>query len=233
VIQLEAISKTYDRGAGGRVTALCDVSFAIAAGEFVTLRGASGSGKSSLLNILGLLDAPTTGRYLLNSIDVARYDDESRSMARNRHIGFVFQSFNLLPRTTVIENVQLPAVYARRRLERSRALALLDRVGLGGRADHMAAELSGGEQQRVAIARALMNDPPLLLADEPTGNLDAAAGRGVMNMLTSLHGEGRTIVLVTHDEQVAACAERTILIRDGALAPGSDQASGSRGATDD
>ncbi len=218
MIQLQNVSKTYDRQDGGRVTGLRDVSFEIAAGEFVTLRGASGSGKSSLLNILGCLDVPTSGQYLLNGVNVSEYSDEQRSAVRNRQIGFIFQSYNLLPRTTAIENVELPALYARQRIDHSRALALLARVGLSQRADHFVSELSGGEQQRVAIARALMNDPPILLADEPTGNLDAAAGGVVMEALASLHEEGRTIVLVTHDEQIAAYARRTLLIRDGALA---------------
>jgi putative ABC transport system ATP-binding protein len=218
MICLQNVSKIYDRQDGARVTAVRDISFEIAAGEFVTLRGVSGSGKSSLLNILGCLDTPTTGQYMLNGANVAEYSDDQRSAVRNRQLGFVFQSFNLLPRTTVIENVELPALYARQRVDRSRAMALLLRVGLGERADHFVSELSGGEQQRVAIARALMNDPPILLADEPTGNLDAAAGRLVMEVLASLHEEGRTIVLVTHAEEVAAYARRTLLIRDGTLA---------------
>jgi len=224
MIRLENVSKIYERQDGGHVAALRDVSFEIAAGEFVTLRGASGSGKSSLLNILGCLDLPSSGRCLINGVDVARYSDNQRSAVRNRHMGFVFQSFNLLPRTTAIENVELPALYAHRRFNRSRALALLARVGMTQRIHHFVSELSGGEQQRVAIARALMNDPPILLADEPTGNLDADAGRVVMELLAGLHEEGRTIVIVTHDEQVAAYAQRTLLVQGGLLVTAADRA---------
>jgi putative ABC transport system ATP-binding protein len=218
MIEVDHIAKTYTRGDGTPVPALKEISFTIARGEFVTVRGASGSGKSSLLNILGCLDTPTSGTYRLDGEDVSHYDDQRRSHVRNRKIGFVFQSFNLLPRTTAVENVEIPALYAGGEVDRGRALAILERVGLGTRADHFVTELSGGEQQRVAIARALMNDPPLLLADEPTGNLDSVAGDSVMQLLTDLHREGRTIVLVTHDESVAAYAKREILIRDGLVA---------------
>jgi putative ABC transport system ATP-binding protein len=218
MIEVSHIAKTYTRGDGTPVPALKDISFTIGKGEFVTIRGASGSGKSSLLNILGCLDTPTSGAYRLDGEDVSHYDDQRRSHVRNRKIGFVFQSFNLLPRTTAAENVEIPALYTGGHVDRDRALAILGRVGLGARADHYVTELSGGEQQRVAIARALMNDPPLLLADEPTGNLDSVAGESVMRLLTELHREGRTIVLVTHDEGVAAYAKREILIRDGLVA---------------
>jgi putative ABC transport system ATP-binding protein len=218
MISVRNLARTYTRGDGSAVTALRDLSFDIGRGEFVTIRGASGSGKSSLLNIIGCLDTPTAGSYHLDGEDVSRLDDEARSAIRNRQIGFVFQSFNLLPRTTALENVELPALYAGKSVDRSRARGILERVGLGARADHFVTELSGGEQQRVAIARALMNDPPLVLADEPTGNLDSAAGTAVMQLLTELNREGRTIVLVTHDEQVAAYAQRELLIRDGVLA---------------
>ncbi len=218
MIEVSHIARTYTRGDGTPVPALRDVSFTIGPGEFVTVRGASGSGKSSLLNILGCLDTPTSGHYRLDGEDVSQYNDQQRSRIRNRKIGFVFQSFNLLPRTTAVENVEIPALYSSGRVDRERALAILGRVGLAERAAHFVTELSGGEQQRVAIARALMNDPPLLLADEPTGNLDSAAGEAIMRLLTELHGEGRTIVLVTHDENVAAYAKREILIRDGVVA---------------
>jgi putative ABC transport system ATP-binding protein len=224
MIKVSQIAKTYTRGDGTPVPALKEISFTIGAGEFVTIRGASGSGKSSLLNILGCLDTPTSGTYELDGEDVSGYSDQQRSHIRNRKIGFVFQSFNLLPRTTAAENVEIPALYAGGKVDRDRALAILKRVGLAERADHYVTELSGGEQQRVAIARALMNDPPLLLADEPTGNLDSAAGESIMRLLTELHGEGRTIVLVTHDENVAAFAKRELLIRDGMVA--SDKARG-------
>jgi putative ABC transport system ATP-binding protein len=217
MIELRAVSKVYQRGDGTPVTALREVSFAIRVGEFVTIQGASGSGKSSLLNILGCLDTPSSGAYLLGGDDVSRYSDRLRSAVRNRRIGFVFQSFNLLPRTTALENVEIPMVYNASPVDRKRALAALGRVGLSERADHFATELSGGEQQRVAIARALINDPPLLLADEPTGNLDFTAGDSIMRLLTDLHQEGRTIVLVTHDQHVASFADRELVLHDGAL----------------
>jgi len=218
MIEASHLSRTYQRGDGTPVTALRDVSFTIAAGEFVVIRGASGSGKSSLLNILGCLDTPSSGSYRLAGEDVSALPDDARSHVRSKHVGFVFQSFNLLPRATALENVELPALYTGASPDRARARELLERVGLGARADHFATELSGGEQQRVAIARALMNDPPLLLADEPTGNLDSAAGESVMQLLASLHEGGRTIVLVTHDEHVASFAGREIVIRDGVIA---------------
>jgi len=218
MIEVENIEKTYRRGDGTPVTALKDISFSVNAGEFVTVRGASGSGKSSLLNIIGCLDTPTAGTYRLAGEDVSDYTDQERSNLRCRRIGFIFQSFNLLPRTTAVENVEFPALYGGGRVDRERALSLLDRVGLADRAAHFIAELSGGEQQRVAIARAMMNDPPLLLADEPTGNLDSAAGKAILELLTELHGEERTIILVTHDEAIAAYAQRELLIQDGVIA---------------
>jgi putative ABC transport system ATP-binding protein len=217
VIDINAVSKRYQRGDGTPVVALSNVTFSIAAGEFVTIRGASGSGKSSLLNILGCLDTPTSGSYRLAGEDVSTYSDKQRSQVRCRRIGFVFQSFNLLPRTTAVENVEIPMVYRGGRVDRAKALATLGRVGLADRAHHFASELSGGEQQRVAIARALMNDPPLVLADEPTGNLDSASGETIMQLLTALHRDGRTIVLVTHDEHVASYASRELVLRDGVL----------------
>ena len=224
MIKLDHIAKTYQRGDGSAVNALVDVSFSIEPGEFVTIRGASGSGKSSLLNILGCLDTPSSGTFLLDGEDVSKFSDEERSKLRSQKIGFVFQSFNLLPRTTVAENVELPALYAERELDRAKALSLLSRVGLDQRSDHFSTELSGGEQQRVAIARALMNDPDLILADEPTGNLDSVAGQSVMELLTSLNEEGKTIILVTHDEETASFARRTLLIKDGRIADKSEDA---------
>ncbi|MBY0494526.1 MAG: ABC transporter ATP-binding protein [Cyanobacteria bacterium] len=224
MIEMSHVSKTYERRDGTPVAALRDVSFSIGAGEFVTVRGPSGSGKSSLLNILGCLDTPSEGTYLLAGEDVSRYSDKERSSVRCRRIGFVFQSFNLLPRTTALENVEIPMVYSGDRVDRAKASAILRRVGLAERAGHFATELSGGEQQRVAIARALMNDPPLLLADEPTGNLDSVAGASIMQLLSDLHQEGRTIVLVTHDEQVASHASRELLLRDGMLVSDRQQA---------
>jgi ABC-type lipoprotein export system ATPase subunit len=218
MIELSHVAKTYRRGDGSAVEALRDMSFKVAKGEFVTIRGASGSGKSSLLNILGCLDTPSAGSYRLAGQDVSAFSDAERSHVRCRQIGFVFQSFNLLPRTTAVENVEVPALYSGGKVERARALAILGQVGLGQRAEHFVTELSGGEQQRVAIARALMNDPPLILADEPTGNLDSVAGDSIMDLLVELHAQGRTIVLVTHDEYVASYAARELLLRDGMLA---------------
>jgi putative ABC transport system ATP-binding protein len=217
VIGVEKLSRTFVRADGSAVHALREVTFDIARGEFVTVRGPSGCGKSTLLNLLGCLDTPSGGRYLLAGEDVSALDDAQRSSVRCHRIGFVFQAFNLLPRTTAIENVELPALYAGGRGDSARARALLERVGLGKRGEHFVSELSGGEQQRVAVARALMNDPPVLLADEPTGNLDSAAGEAVMQLLVELHREGRTIVLVTHDEHVASFAARELAMRDGAL----------------
>jgi putative ABC transport system ATP-binding protein len=215
MIEVENISKSYSRGEAGTITALKEASFTIARGEFVAVRGASGSGKSTLLNILGCLDRPTTGRYRLDDADVSGLSDKELSRVRNAKVGFIFQSFNLLPRTTAIENVEIPMVYGDGHVDRKRAESTLGRVGLARRANHFATELSGGEQQRVAIARALINNPALILADEPTGNLDLAAGREVMRLLQGLNEEGRTILLVTHDDAVAKCASREILLRDG------------------
>ncbi len=216
MIRMDQISKTYSRD-GIPVNALRDASFAIGAGEFVVIRGVSGSGKSTLLNILGCLDSPTAGVYLLDGADVSRKSDAELSHIRSQKIGFIFQSFNLLPRTTAIENVELPMIYADQAVSRSRAAQALARVGLAQREHHFAMELSGGEQQRVAIARSLINDPALILADEPTGNLDESAGAAVMGILHQLNDEGRTIVLVTHDDAVASHARRVLAIRDGVL----------------
>lgn len=215
MINLKNIERIYRRSDGASIVALRDVSLAVGRGEFVTLRGASGSGKSSLLNILGCLDQPTSGTYELEGRSLAGLSDNERSHVRAHNIGFVFQSFHLLPRTTALENVELPMIYSGRPVNRDKALAALARVGLDDRADHYGTELSGGQQQRVALARALSNDPALILADEPTGNLDSKAGSEVMALLTSLHEEGRTIVLVTHDDAVAAYAKREIRISDG------------------
>jgi putative ABC transport system ATP-binding protein len=217
MIEVQAVSKTHQRAGGAPVHALLDVSFGVAAGEFVTIRGASGSGKSSLLNILGCLDRPTLGVYRLAGEDIASCSDRQLARIRNHRIGFVFQSFNLLARTTALENVEIPMVYRDGRVDRKKARAALDRVGLSGRYRHFSSELSGGEQQRVALARALINDPCLILADEPTGNLDETAGSEVMRILGDLHREGRTVLLVTHDDAVAAHARREIVLRDGRL----------------
>lgn len=191
----------------------------VAAGEWVAILGASGSGKSTLLNIMGLLDEPDTGTYVLSGRDVSRLDDRTRSRIRNLDIGMVFQRFNLLPRTSALDNVATPLLYARcASAERSqRALAALDRVGLAGHASHDSSQLSGGQMQRVAIARALINDPALLLADEPTGNLDTASGADVMRLFSDVHASGRTVVMITHDVDVAAYADRRLLLTEGVL----------------
>lgn len=200
------------------VHALDGVSLSIATGEFVAIMGASGSGKSTLLNILGCLDTPTKGSYRLDGIEVASRSRTELAQIRNRKLGFVFQNFNLLPRTSAIENVELPDFYLGRlthTTRRARALELLSRVGLGGRGTHTPAQLSGGQQQRVAIARALMNNPPVLFADEPTGNLDTKSSIEIMNLFTELSDEGITIVMVTHEDDIAAYAKRHIVMRDG------------------
>lgn len=217
MIQVENISKTYVRGSRGAVEALKAITFEISAAEFVAVRGASGSGKSTLLHILGCLDRPSSGAYRLDGEDVARYSDKQLSRIRNAKIGFIFQAFNLLPRTTALENVEIPMVYRDGHVNRHRALAVLERVGLAHRAQHYATELSGGEQQRVAIARALINSPALILADEPTGNLDFNSGQEVMILLKELNREGRTILLVTHDDAVAAYASRELRLQDGSV----------------
>ena len=217
MIEISHVSKTHHRGDGTPVIALRDASLDVATGEFITIRGASGSGKSSLLNIVGCLDKPTTGTYKLDGEDVSGYSDKRLSRVRSRKIGFIFQSFNLLPRTTARENVEMPMIYAGHRIDRKKAIAALERVGLKERASHYATELSGGEQQRVAIARALINDPPLILADEPTGNLDSSAAAEVMLILQELNSEGRTVILVTHDDSVARYAKREIALRDGVI----------------
>jgi ABC-type lipoprotein export system ATPase subunit len=217
VIDISQVCKSYLRGENSSVRALRDISFQVEATEFLAIRGPSGSGKSTLLNILGCLDVPTSGTYRLGGEDVSRYSDRELSRVRARRIGFIFQSFNLLPGTTARENVELPMIYSAGRLDRKKALALLDRVGLNDRASHFGNELSGGQQQRVAIARALVNDPPLILADEPTGNLDTAASEEIMCILQELQREGRTIILVTHDDAIASYATREIVLLDGAI----------------
>ncbi len=217
LIDLDRVDKDYVSGANV-VRALRGVRLAIAAGEFVAIVGTSGSGKSTMMNIIGCLDRPTRGAYRLAGVDVGRRSNDARAIVRNRLIGFVFQGFNLLPRTSALENVELPLVYRgvggseRRR----RALASLEQVGLGGRVHHTPNQLSGGQQQRVAIARALVTDPPLLLADEPTGNLDTRTSYEVLALLQRLNREaGITVVVVTHEHDIAACASRVITMRDG------------------
>jgi putative ABC transport system ATP-binding protein len=217
LIALTHVSKDYDTG-GGIVHAMRDVDLAIGQGEFVAIVGTSGSGKSTMMNILGCLDRPTRGTYTLAGLDVGGRQSDSRAIVRNRVIGFIFQGFNLLPRTTALENCELPLQYrgVAARERRARARRALEAVGLGERMDHKPNQLSGGQQQRVAIARALVTDPPLLLADEPTGNLDTRTSLEVLALLQRLNRErGITIVLVTHERDIAACASRVIMMRDG------------------
>lgn len=216
LIRLEDLVKVYDTGAL-KVLGLKRINLTIHRGEFVAIMGQSGSGKSTLMNILGCLDRPSMGHYYLDGVDVAAMNPNELSLIRNRKIGFVFQSFNLISRTSALKNVELPMTYARKgkRFREQRAKVLLERVGLGKRAEHMPNELSGGQRQRVAIARALANEPPLLLADEPTGNLDTAASVEIMELFSQLHKEGTTVVVVTHEEEIAAFTERIIRFRDG------------------
>jgi len=217
VIEMEAVSKVYERNGEKPLTVLKDVCLHVEPGEFLAVQGPSGSGKSTLLHILGCLDRPTSGFYRLLGQDVGTLTDHELSHMRARRIGFVFQSFNLLPATTALENVEVPMIYGSGSVDRRKALALLARVGLEDRARHFGPELSGGQQQRVAIARALVNDPALILADEPTGNLDSAAGAEVLEILEDLHAEGRTVLVVTHDDAIARRAERRIKLKDGAI----------------
>jgi putative ABC transport system ATP-binding protein len=219
IVSLDRVSRTYamDRV---EVHALQDVSLEVQQGEFVAIVGPSGSGKSTMMNIVGCLDRPSGGIYRLAGTAVASLDDDGLARLRSRTIGFVFQSYNLLPRTSALDNVATPLLYqgVGRRERVRRAGAALERLGLGDRLDHEPSELSGGQQQRVAVARAIVTDPALVLADEPTGNLDSASGRDVLAVLRELHATGRTIVLITHDADVAAAASRQIHIRDGRIA---------------
>ncbi len=217
LIEIRDMYKIYELG-DEPVHALDGVSLSVDYGEFVAIMGSSGSGKSTMLNILGCLDTPTRGSYLLDGAEVATRTAAELAHIRNRKLGFVFQNFNLLPRTSALENVELPDLYMGRLkpgARRRRALELLKRVGLGGRHSHTPAQLSGGQQQRVAIARALMNNPPVVFADEPTGNLDTKSSIEIMNLFTELSNEGITIVMVTHEDDIAAYAKRHIVMRDG------------------
>jgi putative ABC transport system ATP-binding protein len=234
VIRTQGMGKTYGVGEV-KVPALADVDLEIVPGEFVAVMGPSGSGKSTLMNILGCLDRPTDGAYWLDGVDVSELDRAQLAAIRNRRVGFIFQSYHLLPRTSALHNVVLPLLYDRsNRLNAQqrddRARALLERVGLADRLDHQPHQLSGGQQQRVAIARALVTDPVLILADEPTGNLDSHSGEEIMVLLHELHDEGRTIVMVTHNPSIADHTDRTITLQDGHIE--SDIRNGARHARD-
>ena len=219
IIETIELKKVYGEG-DGQVTALDGINIKILTGEFVAIMGPSGSGKSTLMNILACLDRPTEGQYVLAGEDVSEYDRKELALIRSRELGFVFQSFNLLPRASALENVILPVIYRRENRinaeeRKDQALSVLERVGLGDRVDHLPNELSGGQQQRVAIARALINDPLLILADEPTGNLDSRSSEEIIELLHSLHDQGKTIVVVTHDLDVALHTQRIVMVRDG------------------
>ena len=218
LIEVRDLVKVYRRGAVD-VPALRGVSFSVEEGEYVAIMGPSGSGKSTIMHILGCLLTPTSGVYRLKGVEVGSLSDEERAVLRREEIGFVFQRFNLLPRLTLIENVELPMLYAGvpARIRRERARSMLERVGLGHRLHHTPMEISGGEAQRVAIARALVNNPSILLADEPTGNLDTRTGASILTMFDELNREGRTVLLVTHDPEVARHARRILHIRDGEI----------------
>jgi putative ABC transport system ATP-binding protein len=216
IVQLVDVWKTYTTGSVP-VHALRGVSVSVYPGEYISIVGPSGSGKSTFMHVLGCLDVPTSGRYLLAGTDVSHMDEEQLAHVRNRRIGFVFQQFHLLPRLSAWRNVELPLIYAGvdRRSRKARAMAALDQVGLSDRVNHLPTQLSGGQQQRVAVARALVTEPDLLLADEPTGNLDSRSSADVLAMLDDLHRAGRTIVLITHEQDVAEAAERIMRFRDG------------------
>jgi putative ABC transport system ATP-binding protein len=217
VITLEGITKIYRTGEV-EVAALKGISLHIPEGEFVAIMGPSGSGKSTLMNLIGCLDQPSSGRYILDGYDVSALTDDQLAWIRNRKIGFVFQSYNLIPRASAMHNVEMPLIYAGDNVQRrERAMAALESVGLLERAGHLPSELSGGQQQRVAVARALVTDPAILLADEPTGNLDSESSIEIMKLLRDLNQQGRTIVLITHEPDIAAFAQRVVSVRDGVI----------------
>ncbi|HVB76490.1 MAG TPA: ABC transporter ATP-binding protein [Candidatus Nitrosotalea sp.] len=217
MIEIAGVTKTYRMGSL-EVHALKRVDLNIEAGEFVAIMGASGSGKSTLMNIIGCLDVPSSGSYALDGIDVANLSDDQLALIRNRKIGFVFQSFNLIPRSSALHNVEMPLIYAGdTENRRERALAALQAVGLSDRAQHQPSELSGGQQQRVAVARALVTEPAIMLADEPTGNLDSESSLEIIELISALNRAGRTIVLITHEDEIARFARRVVRLRDGVI----------------
>ncbi|MCK9212623.1 MAG: ABC transporter ATP-binding protein [Ignavibacteriaceae bacterium] len=217
MIQLKNISKIYGKNGGQKVTALDNANLTIEKGEFVAIIGASGSGKSTMMNILGMLDRPTSGEYYLDEREISTLTDDELASIRNKKIGFVFQKFHLLPKTTAIENVELPLIYSDRKDIRKLAVNALAKVGLSNRGKHRTNELSGGQQQRVAIARALVNEPEVILGDEPTGNLDSKSGLEVVGVFQELNRSGKTIILITHSSEVAEHANRVIRIHDGKI----------------
>jgi len=234
LVEIRDMCKIYNPGEN-EVRALDNVSVTIEEGEFVAIIGQSGSGKSTLMNMLGCLDVPSSGTYKLHGQSVSELDDDELSDIRNREIGFIFQGFNLIPNLTALENVELPLIY--RGVSRSKRLELarvaLEKVGLGHRMEHKPAEMSGGQQQRVAIARAIAQAPPVILADEPTGNLDSHSTQEILGILKELHGEGRTVILITHDNEIAAQAKRVIKIKDGRIESDSENLMPAGGENDE
>ena len=233
MIELENITKVYRMGKVD-VFALNGISISISKGDMVAIVGASGSGKSTMLHVIGCLDKPTSGKYILDGQDISRLNDNKLADIRNKKLGFVFQEFNLLTRITAVANVELPMIYGNSRHKRQRAIAALERVGLGGRANHKPTEMSGGEQQRVAIARALVTNPQVILADEPTGNLDSASSNDIIALFRELHQEGITIIIITHEMDIANQTQRIIRLLDGKIisdepVPGKNDVSNSSG----